>query len=126
MGTLRWLGPLLLCMGCATGGAVFDSSWQAVKMDPPPRYQEHWRAMEVCSGLRGSFAEVRWYIAFGDLRIDGEWTGAVSWMNHRQIVIRAALIDVDYMVRHEILHILVNEPGHPSPPFVLCAPLSVL
>lgn len=122
---------LLLCGGCATSAtsatsAAFPVQWDVARLQPPKQYRTHWRKMEQCSGLRRSFDVVRWYVAFGKLSVYGKWAGALTWVKTDQIVIQAAFVDVDYIVEHEILHILLQQPGHPTPPFGKCSASHIL
>ncbi len=126
MVVVRLVLLLLLCGGCATSSATFPAAWDVIPLHPPKQYRAHWQKMEECSGLQRSFDAVRWYVAFGELKIYGKWAGALAWWSTDQIVVQAAFIDVDYILEHEILHLLVHQSGHPSPPFEKCSASYIL
>jgi hypothetical protein len=46
------------------------------------------------------------------------------WEDNHTIYISAAWIDNEMVVRHEMLHDLINRPGHPNPPFGQGCPLT--
>lgn len=83
----------------------------AVPMDTPAHYREIWKQAEACSGLTGDFDRVRWNIVLGhDFPCNsGKCIG--EWHRPHTITIASDWVTTDWVVRHEILHDLVNS-GH--------------
>lgn len=96
----------------------------AYRIEPPPEYRVAWTKVEICSGLRGSFARVRWHAVPqspfpcpGGRVCRGVWVPA-----HNIYIAQGFLRDIGddlFTVRHEILHDLLQRDGHP-PVFVTC------
>lgn len=87
---------------------------------PPPVYTTWWKMTEACSMLTGSLGAVTWYKAAtvvhdthtGDV-IAGYW---VSGSN--RIVLQSEVIMNGGIVRHEMLHALLQKGGHPRDQFL--------
>lgn len=122
MAALKWLVLVSLLVACVMP-ARLPKSYDAVPMKPPLRYLEHWQAMEQCTGRFKSFYDVKWFVAFGNLRLEsGLWMGGRAYPVRKWIVMRASFVDVDYLVQHEIIHILMPEVKNHVVPFGVCAP----
>lgn len=122
MATLKWLVLLLVCCACARSPQM-PAAYGASALVPPTRYWEHWQKMQQCTGRYKSFRDVKWYVAFDDLRgTHGQWVGGLAFPTEKWIVMRAAFIDVDYLVQHEIVHLLMPEVKNHEPPFGTCTP----
>lgn len=77
----------------------------------PPVYAM-WRAeVEECSGLKREGAPSFW-IAPTTL-MPNQWLGMYI-RQKRQVVLALGAETVAWIVRHEYLHDLINEPGHPA------------
>ena len=74
--------------------------------DPPMEYREWWSATEDCSGRRGSFDRVSWYLADG-ITGDGVF-GRGRWSAPHDIIVLAGHETDGKLVRHEMLHDLLN------------------
>lgn len=88
---------------------------EAVPFQPPKSFVAAWRAMEACSGLSGRVANVRWFRvpALPD-NLEGAW----DYPHHvflTEFVLSDAVSEYyrDYVVKHEILHDLLQSPAHP-------------
>ena len=77
---------------------------------PPPEYQLWWSMTEACSGLRGSLADVNWYVVPNAAYIPGnsrELGG--EWYEQGNRIIVASGDEFDgSLVRHEMLHALTR------------------
>ena len=88
---------------------------------PPSVYKEWWNLTEECSGLSGDFARIAWYrvpaadaIPLGDgTMVQGFWEPAAG-----RIVLAGASQGYGDLVRHEMLHALLNSVGHPRDAFI--------
>jgi len=107
--------PVLLILAAGCGG--FDPGAESTDFQPPAVYRQWWAETEACAGRRGDFARIRWIVVHAPSfdcpsgRCVGRWeaTGEIylarDWVGHEMVV------------RHEMLHALIGEPGHPDPPF---------
>jgi hypothetical protein len=88
---------------------------------PPPAYARWWAQTEACAGRRGDLAAVRWYTTPGARTItQGRDTGLAGYYSppsHRIVLADTAALGAAE-VRHEMLHALLGEPGHPRAAFV--------
>jgi hypothetical protein len=81
--------------------------------EPPLRYHTLWRTVETCSGLAGDFADVTWYVTsqspagVGEVDAAGAW-----WKDFNRIYIKAPFFDNDQVIRHEMLHAVLQKNGH--------------
>lgn len=114
----HWGWMLLACVACRD-----ITPPEVARSTPMPAlapYALWWSAMEACSGLRGDFASVRWSV--GDSALLAErGIGGEYYAPRRQIVLAPNLVLDGRLVRHEMLHALLNQgPGssqealHPS------------
>ncbi len=87
----------------------------AVPFSPPATYFTWWQQVELCSGLNADFTAVSWYIVpnvstfpseIGDLH--GSYQQASN-----SIIVAGGYKDDPLLVRHEELHAILRQPGHP-------------
>jgi len=84
---------------------------------PPELYREWWAKTEACSGRSGDFARVEWYVVpnvqtfqtAAGVKV-GLWTHSSSGV---RIIIAGNYAETELVVRHEILHALLDREGHP-------------
>jgi hypothetical protein len=93
-------------------------------LDPPPLYREWWAKTEVCSGLKGNFDRVRWSVVEGRSFSCSSGQCAGHWRTDHQIFLASDWVMDEMVVRHEMLHDLLNRTGHPDPPFGEGCPLT--
>lgn len=87
----------------------------AVPMTPPSSYAKWYAETEACSGLTGRFDRLRWWTAPGrSFQLETGPQADGLWDASGNIVIASALIHDQHLVRHEMLHDLIGEPGHPA------------
>lgn len=100
--------------------SVLDSTTPLLRFTPPPIYT-FWRAqVEQCSGLRNDTPISYWVASTVTLGKDGVLGMYVRSNQH--IIFGLGNETVDWIVRHEMLHHLVNKPDHPKEYFdVKCA-----
>src|SRR5260221_14753061 len=111
----RWASRLLiaaLCtisIGCNSFEPEGDTPFQ-----PPAVYREWWAKTQACSGRKADFNRIRWALVPGNSFPckSGQCVG--HWESNGEIWIASDWKDNEMVVRHEILHALIGEPGHPN------------
>jgi hypothetical protein len=113
-----WLPALLLLAGC------YDLFYPpmpegAVRMAPLPVYAEWWRMTEQCSALGGDFSDVEWFVVPGVARFSAGRLKNVAGMHvDRRIVLAEQSVRHGQLVRHEMLHALLQKGSHPRGDFI--------
>jgi hypothetical protein len=134
---VRWLARLVAAAGTAgvvggtgitgTGCEVPSAPSNARQMAALPTYASWWHEAQECSGLTGDLQQVDWFVvpADGD---GGFWcedgpdhTCAGEWVAPHAIYLagpgkaypQGYAVD-EWTVKHEMLHDLVGQPGHPD------------
>ena len=117
--------PIRMLLGLVAGliGCGFDVEGESAYA-PPAQYRIWWEKTEACSGLSGSFDRIHWEVVPGhDFSCaSGECVG--HWQSDHRIFIASDWTSNEMVVRHEMLHDLVGQPGHPNPPFGQGCPLT--
>ncbi len=92
----------------------------AQRFNPPEQYRAWWALTEACSGVRGDFNAVTWYVdpnanafALEGQSVNGAWYGEGN-----KIVLGDSVTKVGSLVRHEMLHALLQVRGHPRNQFL--------
>jgi len=90
----------------------------AVSFTAPSEYATWWSRTSQCSELTGSMAKVEWYVVPDVATFatdEGEKVGIrVKTGDRIQIVLAGQYQRHEMVVRHEMLHALLNQPGHPD------------
>jgi hypothetical protein len=105
--------------GCSSFSPTNDHSYT-----PLAAYRKWFDETQACSGLQGSFDRIKWYVVDGT-EFDcpsGKCVG--HWNDDHSIFISSAWVSNELVVRHEMLHDLIGQPGHPDPPFGSPCPLT--
>lgn len=108
--------------GCSSGTEPLPLPAGAVLMDPPPAiYETWWHEVESCSGKTGDFAAISWYYVPGSGGF-GVGSGAELvgiWQPQHHSITLADYVRQDGMVvRHEMLHAILQRADHPGDYFV--------
>jgi len=94
----------------------------AVQISPPAVYQEWAQRTRSCSGLDGNLSTVQFYVVPGVQTFstdDGAKVGLWSREGKaNRIVIAGNYENHEMVVRHEMLHALLQREGHPADYFV--------
>lgn len=114
--------PLVFAAACQVPTEVRLPD-NAQLIEPPPAYALWWKVTEACSGLRGDFSAVRWYVVPNVSTIaDGSDQSLGMWYSDGNRIVLAGAREMDArVVRHEMLHALVGPSsggGHPAEYFV--------
>jgi hypothetical protein len=111
------LGLLATLAACEILGPQTELPASAQVMAAPDQYRDWWVKTETCSGLAGRFDRIEWYVVPGadefntDLGVKvGLWTHSSSGV---RIVIAGDYVNNELVVRHEMLHALLDREGHP-------------
>jgi hypothetical protein len=113
---------LMLTSGLA-GCSRYEPDASA-RLDPPAEFLAWWSKTEQCSGLHANFARVQWYVVPGDSFSCPGGRCVGHWEDDHTIYIAEDWLDNEMVVRHEMLHDLIDRPGHPDPPFGDGCPLT--
>jgi hypothetical protein len=91
----------------------------AIPMPAMSVYAHWWSFVEQCSARTGDFSRVRWYVVPGAESIPTE-IGNVQgmWLPGNRIVIAGQSVRHGPLVRHEMLHALLQTTGHPRADFI--------
>lgn len=109
---------LLLVAACGFDVAGSES------MEAPAVYREWWDKTEACSGLSGDFDRVEWLVVPGYSFPCSSGQCAGHWERGHQIYVADEWKLNEMVVRHEMLHDLLDGGGHPNPPFGEGCPLT--
>lgn len=117
---MRW-GWLVLASGLAA--CAFEPEG-ARRIDPLPAYRTWWERTQACSGRRGDFGRVDFYVVPGAEFSCPTGQCAGRWEPGHKIYIAEKYAAGELVVRHEMLHELLGGGGHPNPPFGHGCPLT--
>lgn len=114
----RQLSLLLLTATLSVACADALSPWEMPNAEPlqrPPRYLDLWEEVERCSGKSGDISRIRWLHLPNEssFRYHGR-TYSGYWWPTRQILLAGNHTGNDHLVRHEMLHDLLNTGNHPA------------
>lgn len=123
MGMLPRHASLLVTALVLVGACGFDPAGEQ-PMAAPSKYREWWAKTEACSGLSGDFDRVEWMGVPGRGFSCSSGQCAGHWESDHRIFIASDWADNEMVVRHEMLHDLLERQGHPSPPFGQGCPLT--
>jgi hypothetical protein len=109
---------LALCLATVACADVFEPEFppNAVLVTPPVQYRIWWEMIESCSGHTASFDAVRWYrVPIGEgLRVQGESAAGAWFAAENAIAIGDGWRANGSLVRHEILHAVLQDGSHPD------------
>ncbi len=111
-------GLLVTLSGCG-----FDPVGDA-PLEPPAVYQEWWAKTEACSGRTGNFNRISWSMIEGYSFPCSSGECAGHWRTNHHIFIAGDWVMDEMVVRHEMLHDILDRTGHPDPPFGDGCPLT--
>jgi hypothetical protein len=96
-------------------GPVVEMPARAVAWSPPAQYGFWWSLVETCAERRGDMGGVRWYIwpDPGPLVLAGKRYSGYWWQEGSRILLASESVADGQVVRHEMLHELLRQDGHP-------------
>ena len=110
--------------GCAVPRAAgaplapVERAWEVPTLE---LYSEWWSKTEACSGRKADMSQVRFYaVDAPDGAIGLNGTLAHGWWVRQgnRIYLPASALGEEWLVRHEMLHALLQRGSHPSSVFV--------
>ena len=114
---------VLLLIGTLGCGGLFDPGNPCWEITPPEIYHVWWQEVEGCTGQQRSMEQITWFTVAGDSFPEGErWL--VGYWRHEQnaIYITESEKWSEWdTVKHEMLHAILQDGGHSSPFFGVCA-----
>lgn len=112
------LRRLVVACLAATACTVFPGSdfpESARPFVPPAHYRAWWQVVEACSGRQAPFDAVSWFkVPDGDLAIRGETAAAAWFVFGNRIAIVNTWLTGGELVRHEMLHAILETGDHPE------------
>ena len=85
---------------------------------PLPQWSQYYARAEACAGRGGDFIRVRWFMVDRIEELDGTPSAAVAVSCADDIYLTDHF---EPTVRHEILHHVLGQNGHPAEYFPRCA-----
>ena len=87
----------------------------AEPFEPPAAYAEWWHQTEACSGREGDFRRVRWFVVPNAdyFVVDGRHYEGMWYSHFHYIALASAYVSYGLVVRHEMLHDLLDRVDHP-------------
>jgi len=111
--------PLLLLLGCADPLGWLEAT-HPERFEPPPEYVTYWRSVEDCVGKTGNFDRLRFYVSDSLPCPDYRWGCRGYWVEPHDIYLVRSVSMQSPIVRHEMIHDLLQGGGHPSRFFPRC------
>src|SRR5215208_5782806 len=125
LGRTTWLVSVVLLALAACSLITWPVPDGAERFARPDVYARWWALTEACSGYSGDMGAVHWYRVPGSTFIrDGRSVGGYWNRYTNRIVLAEEGIEQGPIVRHEMLHALLQRGGHPRLQFLgACASL---
>jgi hypothetical protein len=90
----------------------------AIPFAPPAEYATWFERTEGCAAISGRFTAIQWLVVPGVETFNTDQGLKVGmWArrgDHQVIIIAGNYRDHEMVVRHEMLHSLIGERGHPA------------
>lgn len=122
---VRRLIPLLILVAACTEWPFDPSGFEP--FDPPDYFAEWYAELEDCMGVQGDFERIQWLVLPGTITFPCEFGGEAHecygvWREPHRIYLSSVVIGEDWVdiIKHEMLHELLQLSGHPEPPFGTC------
>lgn len=113
------------CVDPATGPDRVDLD--LARFSPPPAYEVWFEELETCTGETGDFSRFRFFEVRAPLEgslfpcDSRSGTCIGEWKLPYDILLAPQLLDFEGLVKHEMLHALLQVRGHPDV-FNRCSP----
>ncbi len=108
------------CSGTEPTAALLPAGAQAIAA--PAAYADWYGRTESCSGEAGDYASVRFFVVPGVKSFQSEFGETVAlWRKvgrEQFIIVSGDYLENEMVVRHEMLHALLQREGHPAEYFV--------
>lgn len=93
----------------------------AVQFSPPAVYPRWWAMVESCSGVERLIDKLAWYVVPGaqTISVGNRHDFAGYWFERSNRIVLAGQSQLDGpIVRHEMLHAIIRNSGHPRESFL--------
>jgi hypothetical protein len=112
---LRAFTVAVVALGCSnpTAPVPIEQQFVTQRYNAPAEYTEWWRQIETCSGKTGDLSAVRWYMNHAAEFLPNSNALARSDYATQVVVVVSKWIFTPGVIRHEMGHLLIKEPGHP-------------
>lgn len=90
------------------------------KIDEPLGAQAALEHVVECSGTSGTLDEVQWFVADELVDTSREQKLLGAWVRPNSIYLLKTTREEPRVLRHEILHHILQDHTHPEPPFGVC------
>jgi hypothetical protein len=102
---------------CSVVGQLIEPGTQppvagAQRYRPPARYATFWKTLEGCARRKGDFSSITWFKA-PVVFVDGVDYQAYWFRKWNRVVLRSDKVDDDVLIKHEMMHALVQTSDHP-------------
>lgn len=117
------LAVALASTGCGILDVEFPVPLNAERNDPPGLYAAWYAQTEACTGVTGDFGRVRWFKVAGERWWDPRFQQYVigTWRKPHDIYIAEAHVSNVDVVRHEVVHDLLQGGASDDPRFARCS-----
>jgi hypothetical protein len=106
-------------LSCCTSPDPINFPTDAVEVTPPVPYAQWWSLTEACAQRTVPFNSVRWFVeARPALLLGGESYGGYWFADGNRILLPAPSVYRGDVVRHEMLHAILQDGSHPRVEFV--------
>lgn len=117
-----FLTPALFAFAFACSRSALDPELPdgTLRFTPPAVYNVWWSMASECSGRTGALSAVEWFLVPGVAEFEHEGrkvSGYWSRVSNRVVVAEKAMLDGP-LIRHEMLHALEHNVGHPRQAFL--------
>ncbi len=85
----------------------------ASRFEPPEKYTTFWKTLEGCARIKGNYKAIAWFKA-DSVTVDGTDYNAYWFGKWNRVVIRSDRLDNDATIKHEMMHALIQNGGHPA------------
>ena len=117
---------LLLALALTGCDFITDPAFpgEAQPFSPPAVYATWWEMTKSCAGLSLPFEDIKWFVIpeSNHFIFSGDAVGGAWFRGRKSIVLVSEGVLEGQLVRHEMLHALLQDGGHPRAEFLnLCA-----
>jgi hypothetical protein len=110
---IRFLALVLGVSGCALVDDDPDFPSSAIPLSPLPEFRIWWEIVESCSGRAARFDDVKWFEA-NEITVRGELARGAWFSRGNRIALVGAESFFGPLVRHEMLHAILQDGDHPN------------
>lgn len=106
---------LILLLFLVACDSTITAPANSQRLEITAEYRTWWGEMESCSGIQSNIDAVAFYVVAGMDRETGA-AGRTDWDNsgHVQIVLDSLFLHSAFVVKHEMVHALIRQKGHPD------------